>query len=232
MKNKKLLLISNSVMSGQQYLDHCAKEIVSFLHGPKTVLFIPYALKNYDLYTKTVSRRFKKMKISLIAIHKFSNPKQAVKNAKAIFVGGGNTFRLLKVLYDKNLISDIKKSIENGTPYIGVSAGANIVCPTIKTTNDMPIVEPESLEALNLVSFQINPHYIDPGLASEHMGETRDMRIKEFHEENDIPVVGLREGAWLRIKDLKIMLGGINGAKIFKKGEDPIYYKSGSTLVF
>lgn len=219
-------------MPGKGYLDHCAEEISNFLKGTKTILFIPYALKNYDSYTKTVSQRFKKMKINVSAIHNMSNPKQAIKNSKAIFVGGGNTFRLLKVLYDKNLINDIKKSIENDTRYIGISAGVNIACPTIKTTNDMPIVEPESLNALNLISFQINPHYTDHNPHSKHMGETREMRIKEFHEENDIPVVGLREGAWLRIKDSKITLGGLNGAKVFKKGKRPISYKSRTMLVF
>jgi len=229
---KRLLLISNSVSFGGGYLDHCAEEIVDFLENIKTILFIPYADNDLNGYEKVAKDRFEKMGIQLNSIHKAENPKKAILKAESIFIGGGNTFRLLNLLYKNDLIPLIKEKIQDGVPYIGTSAGSNIMCPSIKTTNDMPIVYPPSFDAINAVPFQINPHYIDTDPNSKHMGETREERIKEFHEENIAPVVGLREGSYLRIEGKKMILGGKTGAKLFQKGKASVEYKTGSDLSF
>lgn len=227
---KRLLLISNSISHGQGYLDHVASEIVDFLDEVKSILFIPYALYDRDSYTTIARDRFKKMGIVLTSIHKTHSLKQAVAKAQAIFVGGGNTFRLLDELYRKDLLKIICKRVQSDIPYIGASAGANVACPTIKTTNDMPIVYPPTFDALNLVPFQINPHYIERDSNSKHMGERRGQRIKEFHEENNAVVVGLREGSWIRVEGTDAMLKGKTGAKLFQKGKEPSELKSGTKL--
>jgi len=227
---KRLLLISNSYVHGGSYLHHAKDEIKDFLKGIDSILFIPYALADKDKYTKLTKDYFTEIHITLSSIYLSKNPKNAVKEAQAIFVGGGNTFRLLKELYLYDLVDLLKQRISQGIPYIGSSAGANIASPTIKTTNDMPIVQTPTLDALNVIDFQINPHYLDPDINSKHMGETRELRIKQFHEENETVVVGLREGAWLRIEGSKVRLGGKNGAKVFKKAKIPKDYISGSEL--
>ncbi len=170
------------------------------------------------------------MGYALDSIHEVPDQRQAVDAAEAIFIGGGNTFRLLKVLYDFNLLTAIRLRVEEGMPYVGASAGTNVAGPTIKTTNDMPIVQPPSFNALGLVSFQINPHYLDPGPDSTHMGETRDERILQFLEENDTPVVGLREGAMIRIEQGSIILKGSSAARIFRKGQRPVEIEPGANL--
>ncbi|HZM48863.1 MAG TPA: dipeptidase PepE, partial [Vicinamibacteria bacterium] len=147
-----------------------------------------------------------------------------------VFVGGGNTFRLLKTLQDSELLEPLRRRVRDGLPYLGASAGTNITCPTIKTTNDMPIVQPPRFEALGIVPFQINPHYLDPDPGSRHMGETREDRIREFHEENDVPVVGLREGAWLRIEGTGGQVGGAASARVFRRGRAPEELALGSSL--
>jgi len=228
---KHLLLISNSISFGQKYLDHCVDEIVDFLGSIKKVLFIPYAVKNPNSYFLKVEKRLKKVGLVIENITSFRNQRSAVKKAKAIFVGGGNTFRLLNELYKNGLVSVVRDKVNNGLYYIGISAGTNVACPTIKTTNDMPIIHPPSLNALDLVSFQINPHYCDTTLGSKHMGETRDQRIEEFQEENNSIVIGLREGACLRIENNVIELKGENGAKIFYLGKKPKEYKIGKILL-
>ena len=215
MVNKRILLISNSLVHGGGYLDHCADEIFDFLGKIKSVLFVPYALKNRDKYEQTAAERFKKMGIILSSIHRKKNPIKAVLLAESIFIGGGNTFRLLSELYKNKLLSSIRKRVNSGIPFIGSSAGSNVACPTIKTTNDMPIIQPQSFKALNLVPFQINPHYIDSDPKSKHMGETRETRIKEFLEENKTSVLGLREGSWLRVEGKNIKLKRTGGAKFF-----------------
>lgn len=228
---RHLLLISNSVQYGKGYLDHCADIIVDFLGSINEILFIPFAVNDYDRYEKTVQERFLKMDKKLKSIHHYRNYIKAVKESKAIFIGGGNTFRLLNALYSHELVNFIcSQVIKHGVYYIGASAGANVACPTIKTTNDMPIVYPPSFDALNLVPFQINPHYVDSDENSKHKGETREQRIKEFHEENDVPVVGLREGSWLEIINNRIQLGGKNGAKIFAKNKKSKEYITGTIL--
>jgi dipeptidase E len=225
-----ILLISNSTLYGSGYLDHAEDEIRSFLGDIKRVLFVPYALFDRDTYAATAQKRFQKIGYDLTSIHTATNPVQAVKDTEAIFIGGGNTFRLLKTLYDLDLLGPIRERVADGMRYIGSSAGSNVAAPTIKTTNDMPIVQPPSFDALGLVSFQINPHYLDPDPNSKHMGETREERIRQFLEENDTPVVGLREGAMLRIENGETILRGSTGARIFRKGVEPIELLPGAQL--
>ena len=228
----RLLLISNSTNYGGGFLDHCADEIKGFLGNAKSIVFVPYALNDLDGYAAKTRERYAKMGIEVKSVHAFSDPVEGIKNASAIHIGGGNTFRLLKRLYDENLIPVIREKVKKGMPYIGASAGPNVATVSIKTTNDMPIVYPPSFDALNLVPFNINPHYIDADPNSTHQGETREQRINEFHEMNDKTVVGLREGAWLRIEGESVMLGGINGARIFRKNETPSEYKPGAKMDF
>jgi dipeptidase E len=227
---KRILLISNSTLYGGGYLDHAETEIRSFLGGSKRVLFVPFALHDRDSYTATAQKRFNQMGYELSSVHTASDPKQAVVDTDAVFIGGGNTFRLLKALYDFNLLDPIRERTAAGMPYIGSSAGSNAAAPTIKTTNDMPIVEPPSFNALGLVTFQINPHYIDPDPNSKYMGETREERLRQFLEENDTPVAGLREGAMLRIENGETILRGSTGARIFRKGLDPVETLPGAHL--
>ena len=227
---KRVLLISNSTLYGGGYLDHAEAEIRSFLGDVKRVLFVPYALLDRDKYAATAQQRFQKMGYELTSVHTAENPIAAVNETDAVFIGGGNTFRLLKALYDAELVEPIRKRVLSGMPYIGSSAGSNVAAPTIKTTNDMPIVQPPSFNALGLVSFQINPHYLDPDPNSKHMGETREERLIQFLEENDTPVVGLREGAMLRIENGETMLRGSTGARIFRKGVEPVEISPGARL--
>lgn len=229
-KTKRLLLISNSTLYGSGYLDHAETEIRNFLGDVRRVLFVPYALFDRDKYAATAQARFQRMGYVMTSVHTAANPIAAVNDTEAIFIGGGNTFRLLKTLYEVELIEPIRNRVLNGMPYIGSSAGSNIAAPTIKTTNDMPIVQPPSFNALNLVSFQINPHYLDPDPSSKHMGETREERIVQFLEENDTPVVGLREGAMLRIENGEMILRGSTGARIFRRGVEPVETSPGTRL--
>lgn len=226
----RILLISNSTLYGSGYLDHAEQEIRDFLGAGKHVLFVPFALYDRDAYAATASERFKRMGYELSSVHTAADRFQAVAATDAIFLGGGNTFRLLKTLYDQHLLEPIRQRVAEGMPYIGSSAGSNVAGPTIKTTNDMPIVQPPSFDALGLVSFQINPHYLDPDPNSKHMGETREKRIQEFLEENDTPVAGLREGAMLRCEHGRIVLQGSTGARIFRRGQDPVETLPGDQL--
>ena len=219
---KHLLLISTSTVFGTRYLEHASAELRNLFGGVARVLFVPYALKDRDAYTAKAREAFGELGYELESIHESRDSLAAVADAQAIFIGGGNTFRLLKTLYDEGLLQPIRTRVLEGMSYAGASAGANMACPTIRTTNDMPIVEPPSLDALNLVPFQINPHYIDPDPSSTHMGETREMRIQQFHEENATPVIGLREGAMLRVDDQRVQLRGRAGARIFRRGQPPI----------
>ena len=225
-----MLLISNSTLHGRGYLDHVEDEIKRVLGSSRTVLFFPFALHDRENYAAKARQRFAAMGFSLNSAHATNDPKKAVAETDAIFIGGGNTFRLLKALQDLELIEWIRNKVRNGTPYIGSSAGSNVAGPTIRTTNDMPIVQPRSFDALGLVPFQINPHYQDPDPASTHMGETCEERILQFLEENETPVVGMREGAWIRIEDGRVVLGGENGARVFRRGEDPVEVASGSEI--
>jgi dipeptidase E len=223
-------LISNSTLYGGGYLDHAASEIGDFLGKLKTVLFVPYALHDRDAYASKAQERFRTMGYDLDSIHTNSNPRKAVNDAEAIFIGGGNTFRLLKALYDTDVLQLIASRVTAGMPYIGSSAGSNVAGPTIRTTNDMPIVEPPSFEALGLVPFQLNPHFLDADPNSTHMGETREERILQFLEENDTPVAGLREGAMLVAENDSYLLKGSSGARIFCKGQEPVEARPGEKL--
>src|SRR6185369_10061638 len=229
-KTQRVLLISNSTLYGSGYLDHAESEIRGFLGDAKRVLFVPYALFDRDKYAANAQQRFQKMGYELTSIHTAANPVTAIGETDAVFIGGGNTFRLLKSLYEFDLIEAIRERVSNGMPYIGSSAGSNVAALTIKTTNDMPIVQPPSFNALGLVTFQINPHYLDPDPNSKHMGETREERIIQFLEENDTPVVGLREGAMLRIENGETILRGSTGARIFRKGVEPVEISPGARL--
>jgi len=231
----RLLLISNSTNPGEPYLDYPKNNIRDFLgKEPVTTLFIPYAAVtfSYDDYEKKVSERFNEVGHNIISIHRFNNPVEAVAKASAIAVGGGNTWKLLKTIRDNNLIDIVREKVMSGTPYIGWSAGSNVACPTIMTTNDMPVTEPDSFKSFNLVPFQINPHYLDAN-PEGHAGETREQRIEEFIEENpDIYVVGLREGTMLLVENGKIQLTGARNARIFKKGKQPSEIMPGEELSF
>jgi dipeptidase E len=228
--SSRLLLISNSTLHGSGYLDHAESEICDFLGEVKRVLFVPFALHDAAAYATQARARFEKMGYELDSIHTASEPAKAVRESEAIFIGGGNTFRLLKALYDHSLLAVIRGRAREGKPYIGSSAGSNIAGPTIRTTNDMPIVQPPSFDALGLVSFQINPHYLDADPNSTHKGETREERIIQFLEENETPVVGLREGAMLRMENGQTLLKGSTGARIFRRGNESVEVLPGTYL--
>jgi dipeptidase E len=231
-ETKRILLISSSKIYGSGFLDHAEAEIRSFLGDLKHVLYVPYALSDHDKLATMAQQRFEQMGYALSSIHTASDPVQAVNDTDAIFIGGGNTFRLLKTLYDRELLGPIRERVAGGMPYMGASAGSNVAGPTIRTTNDMPIVESPSFDALGLVSFQINPHYIDANPDSTHMGETREERLMQFLEENETPVVGLREGAMLRIENGNTTLRGSSGARIFRRGQTPEEVLPGAQLDF
>src|SRR3954468_13807757 len=209
---RRILLLSTSTLFGGGYLDYAEAEIRDFLQGVAQVLFVPFALRDHQAYAERTRERLGRMGYKVESLHQASDARQAVEQAQAIFLGGGNTFRLLKTLYDLDLLGIIRDRVDSGMPYMGSSAGSNVAGPTIGTTNDMPIVEPPSFDALGLVSFQINPHYVDPDPNSQHMGETREERIVQFLEENPRPVIGLREGAMIRIEGDSIVLKGTSGA--------------------
>lgn len=228
--SKRLLLISNSTLYGSGYLEHAETEIRGFLSATKRVLFVPFALANHDTYAEQARTRFTKMGYALDSLHQATDKGQSINEAEAIFIGGGNTFRLLKAIYDFDLLAPIKARVSDGMPYVGSSAGSNVAAPTIKTTNDMPIVEPPTFTALGLVNFQINPHYLDPDPNSRHMGETREERLMQYLEENETPVIGLREGAMIRIEAGATLLKGSTGARIFRRGQPPLEVVPGTIL--
>jgi len=188
------------------------------------LLFIPYARPggiSFNEYTKQAAQVFNKIGIDVKGIHEFRNSSIAVKNAEAIFTGGGNTFELVNQLHKHNLFSILSDVINDGTPYLGTSAGSNICGVTMMNTNDMPIVYPPSFLTLGIIPFNINAHYLDPDKSSTHMGETRETRIKEYHIYNDTSVLGLREGSWLEVNDSEIILKGTHSARWFEKNKLP-----------
>lgn len=222
---KKLLIASTSTVHGKGYLEYILPELSDFFKGISEILFIPYARPSgisHDAYTAKVQLGFNKINIRVKGIHEFNNPIDAVNQAKGIFTGGGNTFLLLKQLYDHKVISALKNVVENGIPYFGTSAGSNITGLTIQNTNDMPIIYPPSFNALGFIKFNLNPHYLDPDPTSTHMGETRETRINEFHSLNEIPVLGLREGSWLKVLGNKVILKGDLNARLFQQNKPPL----------
>jgi dipeptidase E len=227
---RRLLLISNSTNHGQGYLDHVLEEIDGFLGPVRRLAFVPFALKDREGYGAKVRDRLAAIGVQVSTLTADEAGRKAVREAEAVFTGGGNTFRLLKTLQASKLLPVLRERALAGIPYMGSSAGTNIAAPTIRTTNDMPIVQPASFKALGLVPFQINPHYLDADPGSTHMGETREQRLKEFHEENETPVVGLREGAWIRVEGDRATLGGTRGARIFRRGEAPEERGTGKSL--
>ncbi len=226
----ELLLISNSTMHGEGYLDHCMDEIRDLLGERRRIAFVPFALFDRDAYAAKAGERFEREGYEVRALTADAAGLETLEWAEAVFVGGGNTFRLLKTLQDSGLLEAIRERVVAGLVYMGASAGSNIAAPTIRTTNDMPIVEPSSFDALGLVPFQINPHYLDPPPDSTHMGETREQRLVEFLEENETPVVGIREGAWIRGSAGTLRLGGLHAARVFRRGADPEEREPGADL--
>jgi len=231
----KLLLISNSTMPGESYLDYPKYEIQKFLgEKPVTAVFIPYAAVtfSFDEYCEKVEERFAEIGHHIKGIHTFKNPVKAIEQAEAIVVGGGNTWQLVRMMHERKLMNPIREKVFNETPYIGWSAGANVACPALRTTNDMPITDPLGFECIGLVPFQINPHYLDAN-PDGHAGETREQRINEFLELNpDVFVAGLREGTMLKLNNEHLELVGNRPCRIFKKGQEPKELSAGDNFNF
>ncbi|MGD0560628.1 MAG: dipeptidase PepE [Streptosporangiaceae bacterium] len=217
----ELLLLSNSTGYGGTFLGHALDAVAETLGGRRHLLFVPYALADQGGYTARVRAALEPAGITVTGLDEATAPLAEVQRAEALFIGGGNSFRLLAELQRLDLVEAIRQRVLTGMPYLGASAGTNMACPSLRTSNDMPIVEPRSFQALRLVPFQINPHYIDPDPSSRHMGETRQARIAEFLEENDVPVLGLREGSWLRISGSTATIGGLAGGRLFTRNAEP-----------
>jgi dipeptidase E len=217
----RLLLLSNSTQHGRAMLEHAEPAIADQFDGVDEILFVPFALKNHDEYTQLVAGRLSDLGLSVRGLHEFEDRSGALRDAGGVYVGGGNTFRLLREMRSQKLLEPIRDRVLGGMPYMGASAGTNLACPTIRTTNDMPIADPKGLGALDLVPFQINCHYLDAPADSTHMGETREKRIEEYLEENTKTVVGLREGGWLLRRDDHVALYGLRPARIFRRSAEP-----------
>ncbi len=226
----ELLLLSNSTSPGLGFLEHARDTIAGLVRPGQRLLFVPFASGDPDGYTDVMSAALAPLSIKVTGAHRVGDPAAAIEAADAIFVGGGNSFRLLRALQATGLGAAIAARVRAGLPYLGASAGTNMACPTLRTTNDMPIVAPASFEALGLIPFQINPHYLDPDPASTHQGETRQRRIEEFLEENDVPVLGLREGSWLRVRGGAAAIGGTTGARLLRRGAAPSELPPGSDV--
>ena len=230
---KHIIIASTSTVHGSGSLEYLLSDLTEFFKDTDDILFIPYARPggiSHDEYTAKVSIPFKSIGKNVKGVHEFENPVEAVKQAKGIFVGGGNTFVLVSQLYRNNLIETIKDVVKSGTPYLGTSAGSNICGLTVNTTNDMPIMYPPSFKTFGFVPFNINPHYLDPDPDSTHMGETRETRIREFHAFNTQPVVGIREGSWLQVEGDSIILKGTLKSRIFEHNKEPFEVETGTEL--
>lgn len=232
---KNLIIASTSTLHGGAYLDYLLPTLEQHFSNSNTILFIPYARPggiSHDDYTEKVQIAFSKIGKKTVGLHTFENPLDAIQKAEAIFTGGGNTFLLVTQLYQMKSMAVLADVIENGTPYLGTSAGSNITGISMQTTNDMPIVYPPSFRTLGVIPFNLNPHYLDPDLQSKHMGETRETRIKEYHAFNETPVLGLREGSWLDVKGDKIILKGTLTARLFKQNQNPVELNPETILDF
>lgn len=230
---KNLIVASTSTLHGSDYLEYILPQLSMLYSNAEEILFIPYARPggiSYDAYTEIAQKAFSKIDKKVIGLHTFLNPSEAIENAQGIFTGGGNTFVLVKQLYDTRVMEPLKEALFYGTPYLGTSAGSNICGQSMHTTNDMPIVYPPSFKTLGVLPFNINPHYLDPDPNSKHMGETRETRIKEFHTQNTLPVIGLREGSWLRVTGDDIVLEGTLSARVFEKDKEPYEITSGTKI--
>ncbi len=230
----ELLLLSNSRAPGQAFLEHAADAIRSILGDRSRILFVPFASGDPAAYAELMRKALGSLGIGVTvdSLHETDDPAQAVREAQAFFAGGGNSFRLLRALHRLEVMDGIRAAVRQGVPYLGASAGSNVACPSIRTTNDMPIVEVPGLSALGLIPFQLNPHYLDPDPGSTHQGETRQQRIEEFLEENDVPVLGLREGAWLGVSDQHAVLAGASTGRLFRRGVPPANVPAGTDLSF
>lgn len=227
---KNLIVASTSTIHGGTYLKYLKEEVAILFKDCKEIIFIPYARPggmSHDDYTKIAATFFNTLNIKVTGIHTFQNPAKAINEAKGVFTGGGNTFLLVQMLYKNNVIQPLREAIFNGLPYLGTSAGSNICGPSMQTTNDMPIVYPPSFKTMGVIPYNINAHYLDPDPSSKHMGETRETRIKEFHTQNTVPVLGLREGSWLRVIGEEITLKGEHRARLFEQGKKPEEIESG-----
>lgn len=228
-----VLLASTSTLYGGNYLEYIKDEIAELFKGIDEIIFVPFARPggiSHDDYTQKAKEFFAQLHINVKGLHEFENQMVAVNEAKGFFTGGGNTFLLVKTLHELNLMGSLKENVENGKPYLGSSAGSNIGGLNMKTTNDMPIVYPPSFNCMGLVPFNINPHYLDPNPDLKHNGETRETRIAEFLTQNDIKVVGLREGNWIRRIGNKITVEGNEMTRIFEKNKEPYEIESGTEV--
>ena len=228
-----IILASTSTLFGGNYLEYLKPEIQNLFSETNEIIFVPFARPggiSHEEYTKKAREFFTQINIKVKGLHEFEDKIEAVNTAKGIFTGGGNTFLLVKTLHEENLMEVLKENVENGTPYLGCSAGSNIGGLNMKTTNDMPIVYPPSFECMALVPFNINPHYLDPNPDLKHNGETRETRIKEFLTQNDTKVVGLREGNWIRKIGQKITVEGKELTRIFEKDKEPYEIAPGREL--
>lgn len=222
---KNLIIASTSTIYGLGYLEYLLPTLDNHFRDTDTIIFIPYARPggiSHDDYTAKAAEAFSVIGKKVVGLHTFEDPVTAIKKAKGIFTGGGNTFLLVQQLYRTDVMSALKETLLTGVPYLGCSAGSNITGLTMETTNDMPIVYPPSFKTLGMVSFNLNPHYLDPEVGSTHMGETREMRISEFHQFNSQPVLGLREGSWLEVKDTKVTLKGTLSARLFRRNQPAV----------
>ena len=224
------LLVSNSTLFRRGYLDHVADAIQTLFRGARRIAFVPYALFDREGYARKAEQRFAAMGLELASVHRADDARAAIAAADGIFIGGGNTFRLLDALYANRLIDAIRERVAGGVPYLGSSAGSIVAGPTIRTTKDMPIVQPPSFDALHLVSFQISPHYLDPDPDSTHMGETQEERIGQFLEENDRTVIGLREGSFVECDERAAVLRGPFSARVFRRSHEPVEAAPGTDL--
>jgi dipeptidase E len=232
---RNIIVASTSTVHGSEPLAYILNELTLLYKDTEEILFIPYARPGgitHDGYRDAVQKAFDNIGKKVRGIHEFENPVQAIATAKGIFTGGGNTFLLVSQLYKNQVMQPLREAIFNGTPYLGTSAGSNICGLTMQTTNDMPIIYPPSFKTLGVIPFNINPHYLDPIEGSTHMGETRETRIKEFHKFNTIPVVGLREGSWIRVLGDVNTLEGPHSARIFEQGKTPYELPTGAKIEF
>lgn len=230
---KKLIIASTSTLHGGSYLEYLEPVLQRHFEGCTSLIFIPYARPggiSHDDYTARAAAYFAKLGIAVKGIHQFEDPAAALTDAEAVFTGGGNTFLLVSQLYKTGVITALSDAINRGVPYLGSSAGSNICGVTMQTTNDMPIVYPPSFKTLGALSFNLNPHYLDPQPDSTHMGETRETRIREFHEFNTVPVLGLREGSWLEVNGTSVALRGDLQARLFRHGMEPVEVEPGTDL--
>ncbi|MGE3912398.1 MAG: dipeptidase PepE [Chloroflexota bacterium] len=226
-----LLLLSSTSVYGHAPFAHVLGAIAEIVGEARTIHFVPYAGSDGERYTAWVREMLASLQVTVHGVHAEADPRAALEQAEVVFIGGGNSFRLLTALWEHDLVEPIRRRVRAGElRFIGSSAGTNMACPSIRTTNDMPILQPPTFEATGLVPFQINPHYIDADLSSTHRGETREQRLLEFLEQNDVPVLGLREGSWLRRHDDSLILDGVAGARLFRRGAGSETFEPGADL--